>query len=227
MNNNMLERVFMCVHVCVCVLKFNDATPQPLVSHTLTHIQTNSHTLSHTLIPTHLSGGFWNWAGTWNQCSKQLLFSPASSNPFPMNIFTSPSSPSFSIVSSSSSVAHYHLPPSLPPPSLSQVRLFSPRASAKMWHHSNQTFDLRQRTPVSPDWGEKKIPDHNIIIFIFTAAVGLFFKSVFFFLILKSVLFRRSQIMNQDYGGLRQTLLYFKRTVIQVFVILYIFNCRT
>lgn len=167
--------------MCVCVLKFNDATPQPLVSHTLTHIQTNSHTLSHTLIPTHLSGGFWNWAGTWNQCSKQLLFSPASSNPFPMNIFTSPSSPSFSIVSSSSSVAHYHLPPSLPPllPLTGEALLpsgFGQNVTSQqsdVWFTAADACQSRLR--------RKKIPDHNIIIFIFTAAVGLFLKVFFFF----------------------------------------------
>lgn len=60
------------------------ATPKPLVTHTLTHTETHSRTL----IPTHLSEGVWNWAGTWNEYSKQLSFSPASSNPFPMNIFT-------------------------------------------------------------------------------------------------------------------------------------------
>lgn len=51
-----------------------------------------SNTLQNTLTHTRrhsLKRRVWNWAGTWNEYSKQLSFSPASSNPFHMNIFTS------------------------------------------------------------------------------------------------------------------------------------------
>lgn len=53
-----------------------------------THAHTYCNTFSHTHIHS-LKWRVWNWAGTWNEYSKQLSFSLASSNPFPMNIFTS------------------------------------------------------------------------------------------------------------------------------------------
>lgn len=87
------------------------ATPKPLVTHTLTRTETHSHTHTHTHS---LKWRVWNWAGTWNEYSKQLSFSPASSNPFPVNKFASPSfffSRSSSLPpSSSSSATHSHLP---------------------------------------------------------------------------------------------------------------------
>lgn len=46
-------------------------------------------THTRTLQPTRLKWRAWNWAGTWKEYSKQLSFSPASSDPFRMNIFTS------------------------------------------------------------------------------------------------------------------------------------------